>query len=223
MQHLGTILQIQKIERKRSIEGVCVDTQILFLIGTFARTFWITDTMLKDFFLTYIELLLSYVLLGYTLYLCLWKYNDFSVLENLNRKEIPIYFRWYVIFAISAVLSYFYFPGNEGQSFDLQMLVSLNIYSEAGGLLPQIIVVNKEKDSSNVSQYYIVFLSFSRICRLMFWVKMYTDDNSFIFLMVADFLHSIMVSGFIYTFFKNLNKLTLPTIYNSDADKKKVF
>jgi len=32
-----------------------------------------------------------------------------------------------------------------------------------------------------------------------------------------------MVSGFIYTFFKNLNKLTLPTIYNSDADKKKVF
>lgn len=226
MQHLGTILQIQKIETKRSIEGVCVDTQILFLIGTVARTFWITDTMLKDFFLTYIELLLSFVLLGYTLYLCLWKYNDFTVLDNLNRQEIPIYFRWYVIFAISAFLSYFYFPGNDGQSFDLQMLVSLNIYAEAGGLLPQIIVVNKEKDSSNVSQYYIVFLSFSRICRLMFWVKMYTDDNSFIFLMIADFLHSIMVSGFIYTFFKNLNKLTLPTMnigYNSDTDKKKVF
>ena len=223
MQHLGTILQIQKIEAKRSIEGVCVDTQILFLIGTFARTFWITDTMLKDFFLTYIELLLSYGLLIYTLYLCLWKYNDYTVIENLNRKEIPIYFRWYVIFAISLLLSYFYFPGNDGQAWDLQMLVSLNIYAEAGGLLPQIIVVNKEKDSSNFSQYYIIFLSFSRICRLMFWVKMYSDDNSFIFLMIADFLHSIMVSGFIYSFFKNLNKLSLPTINRDEIHQKKIF
>jgi len=164
----------------------------------------------------------SYALLIYTLYLCLWKYNDFSVAESLNRKEIPIYFRWYVILAISLVLSYFYFPGNEGQSFDLQMLVSLNIYAEAGGLLPQIIVVNKEKDSSNFSQYYIIFLSFSRICRLMFWVKMYTDDNSFIYLMVADFIHALMVSGFIFTFFKNLNKLTLPTI-NKEEHTKKIF
>lgn len=225
LQHIGTILQIQKIESRRSIEGVCVDTQILFLIGTFARMFWITDTMLKDFFLTYIELLVSYGLLGYTLYLCLWKYNrEFSLMEALNRKEIPIYFRWYVILVISIVLSWFYFPGNEGQNWDLQMLVSLNIYAEAGGLLPQIIVVNKEKDSSNFSQYYIVFLSFSRICRLMFWVKMYTDDNSFIFLMVADFLHSLMVSGFIYSFFTNLNKLSLPTI-NRDTGHagKKIF
>lgn len=223
MQHIGVIIQIHKILKRNSIEGVCVDTQILFLIGTFARGFWILDTMLKDFWLSYIELLVSCGLLIFTLYLCLWKFNDFSIFASLNRTEIPIYFRWYVILLLSMVLSYFYFPGNEGQAWDLQMLVSLNIYADAGGLIPQIIVVNKEKDSTNFSQLYLVFLSFSRVFRLIFWIKMYMDDNNFIFLIIADILHCLMVSGFIYSFFKNFNKLTLPTINSKEENTKKIF
>jgi hypothetical protein len=222
-QHIGTLLQILRIEKKKDIEGVCVDTQILFLLGALARCVWVTDTMLKDFTLTYVELALALVSLVYTLYICLFKYNGaFTLGQCLNNKSIPIFFRWYVIFSVSAVLSYFFFPGNDGQGWDIQMLVSLNIFSEAAGLLPQIYAVNSQKDSNIVSSFYLVCLSISRVLRLYFWIQMNDEENSFRFLLVADVLHLIMVSGFIYTFFKNLNQFKLPTETKRD-DGKKIF
>lgn len=220
-QHVGTIFQIKRIENKRDTEGVCVDTQILFLFGALARMIWIHDTMLKDYYLTYIELLLAFTSLLYTLYICLFKYNNgFPLSSILNNTSLPIFIRWYVILAVSVILSYFFFPGNEGQKFDVQMFVSLNIFAEAAGLLPQIACVNAQKDSNIFSSFYLMCLSVSRILRLFFWIKMYADDNSFLFLMCADILHLIMVSGFIYTFFKNLNSMTLPTDKSEDKANK---
>jgi uncharacterized protein with PQ loop repeat len=222
-QHFGTVLQILRIEKKRDIEGVCVDTQILFLLGAIARCFWVTDTMLKDFFLTYVELALALTTLIYTLYICLFKYNGVqSIGQCINNKNIPIVFRWYSIFTVSAILSYFFFPGNEGQKWDIQMLVSLNIFSEAAGLLPQIYAVNSQKDSNIVSSFYLICLSVSRILRLYFWIQMNDEENSFRFLLIADVLHLIMVSGFIYSFFKNLDQYMLPTESKRD-DGKKIF
>ena len=222
-QHVGTILQINRIEKKRDTEGVCVDTQILFLLGAIARMFWITDTVLKDFYLTYLELVLAVITLCYTLYICLFKYHGtFTLLQSLNNSLLPVYLRWYVISGISLVLSYFFFPGNEGQKFDIQMFVSLNIFSEAAGLLPQIYSVNSQKDSNMFSSLYLLCLSISRVFRLIFWIKMYLDDNSFLFLVFADVLHLLMVSGFIYSFFKNLDLMMLPTETKRD-DGKKIF
>lgn len=223
-QHLGTVLQINRIEKKESTEGVSVDTQILFLIGAFARLIWVRDTMLKDFWLTYLEILLALTSLVYTLYICLFKYNGpYTVLESINKSSMPIYIRWYVLFIACAILSYFIFPGNEGQKFDLQMFVSLNMFTEAAGLLPQIYTVNKERDSNNFSSLYLIFLSFSRVLRLIFWIKMYMDNSSFIFLMIADIIHLFMVSGFVYSFFKNLDVFALPTDTRSGGLDKKMF
>jgi hypothetical protein len=221
-QHIGTILQINRIERKRDTEGVCVDTQILFLLGAIARMFWITDTTLKDFYLTYLELLLAVVTLSYTLYICLFKFNGTStLLQSINNSSLPIYLRWYVIFGISLIMSYFFYPGSEEkQKVDIQMFVSLNIFSEAAGLLPQIYAVNSQKDSNMFSSLYLICLSISRVFRLIFWIKMYYDDNSFLFLIFADVLHLLMVSGFIYSFFKNLDLMLLPTETKRDDDKK---
>src|SRR4051812_46633053 len=84
LQHIGTFLQIKKIQAIRSNEGVCVDTQILFLIGALARIVWISDTQLKNFWLTYVELILALLTLSYCLYLCLVKYNTSSVAEIIN-------------------------------------------------------------------------------------------------------------------------------------------
>lgn len=224
-QHIGTILQIMRIEKKRDIEGVCVDTQILFLIGAIARYIWIYDTILKYFYLTYIELVLAVVSLLYTLYICLFKYNgSLTIFQMLNNTKIFILFRWYSILAISCVLSYFYFPGNEGQHYDIQMFVSLTMYTEAAGLLPQIYAVNTQKDSNIFSSFYLVFLTVSRIMRLLFWLKMTIDNgNEFMFLIIADVLHLVMVSGFIYSFFKNLDTLMLPTQENKYDSGKKIF
>jgi len=209
-QHIGTLIQIKKIEKKRSTEGVCVDTQILFFIGALARVIWISDTQLKNFWLTYVELVLAFLTISYCLYICLVKYSQASFLESLNRTEIMIIMRWYFILVVSSVLAFFFFPGNSGQWWDVQMLVSLSIYIEAAGLLPQIFITNKEKDSNNFSSLYLVFLSISRVMRLIFWFRMYVDSNGFGFLILADFIHCIMVSGFVWSFFKNLDKFTLP-------------
>jgi len=223
-QHIGTILQIQKIEKKKSTEGVCVDTLILFLIGAVSRVIWINDTELKKLWITYIELLLAFITLLYSLYLCLFKYNyQMTFFESINRTEIFILIRWYVILGISIILAYFFFPGNEGQSFDLQMLVSLSIYCEAGGLLPQIYITNKEKDSNNFSSLYLVFLSISRALRILFWFKLYEDDNGFGFLILADLIHCFMLSGFVYSFFTNLNKFSLPQINDERSKMQKIF
>ena len=221
IQHLGTTLQIKHILKKRDTEGVCVDTQVLFLTGALARCVWINDTMLKDFTLTYFELLLALGTLGYTLYLCFFRFNGVhSTSEILNNKLLPVYLRWYVILSASLIGAFFFFPGNEGQSFDIQMFVSLNIFAEAAGLIPQIYSVNSQKDSDIISKLYLVCLSISRLMRLMFWFKMYMEDNSFGFLILADVLHLFMVSGFVYSFFKNLNTFSLPTDSRRDAGKK---
>lgn len=222
-QHVGTLIQIQKIEKKRSTEGVCVDTQILFLFGAIARVVWITDTQLKNFWLTYVELLLAFITILYCLYICLIKYSNTSFVDSLNRTEIVIFIRWYSIFIISLLLAFFFFPGNSGQWFDIQMLVSLSIYSEAGGLLPQIVITNKEKDSNNFSGLYLVFLSISRVMRLCFWFKMYMDSNGFGFLILADLIHCFMVSGFVWSFFQNLDKFTLPQVVDERSQNKRIY
>lgn len=220
-QHLGTFLQILRIENRKDIEGVSVDTQILFLIGAIARIVWITDTMLKDSFLTYVELALAGITLLYTLFICFFKYNlEYSTMSLVNNKKIPIFVRWYVVLLVCAGLSYFYYPGDEEAAYDIQMLVSLTIFTEAAGLLPQIFYVNKEKDSANFSYFYLIFLTISRIFRLCFWIQMYMEGNDFGFLMYADLIHLLMVSGFIWSFFRNLNGLSLPTNDKSKSVKK---
>jgi hypothetical protein len=212
-QHIGTILQIQRIERKKSIEGVSIDTQILFLIGTIARYFWIHDTILKSYYVTYIELFLSVLTLSYTLYICLFKYNKFkSVFSLICGSSLPIFFRWYVLLIPTSILSYYYFPGKgDSSELDIQMLVSLNIYIEAAGLIPQIYTVISEKDSRIFSSFYLIFLAVSRICRLLFWVKMYLQTSDFEFLIIADVLHLVVFIVFVYFYFSNFDKLLLPT------------
>jgi|LauGreDrversion4_2_1035121.scaffolds.fasta_scaffold1001912_1 hypothetical protein len=223
-QHLGTILQIRHIMKKRETEGVCVDTQVLFLIGALSRCIWITDTMLKDFTLTYFELLAALLTLGYTLYLCLFKLNGiYSISQILQNKLLPFYFRWYVIFAVSLVASFFFHPGNESHSYDIQMFVSLNIFVEAAGLIPQIYSVNSQKDSNIFSKLYLMCMSISRFLRLLFWFRMYMEDQGFAYLIIADVLHLFMVSGFVFSFMKNLNNFSLPTTDNRLDMGKKIF
>jgi hypothetical protein len=225
VQHLGTILQIARIERKKDTEGVCLDTQILFLIGAISRIIWVNDTMLKDLTLTYVDNALAMISIIYTIYLCLFKYNsEYSITVPINNKSIPFFCRWYFIAVVSAVLSYFFFPGNEEQSYDIQMFVSMNIFVEAAGFLPQIYAVNKKKDSNIFSSFYVACLSISRVARLLFWFKMYMEDDSgFLYLIVADVLNLIMVWGFVYSFFKNFDSLILPTETKREDFGKKIY
>jgi hypothetical protein len=52
---------------------------------------------------------------------------------------------------------------------------------------------------------------------------MYFDDNGFIFLMIADFIHCIAVSSFVYSFFTNLDSFSLPQTIDERSHNKRIF
>ena len=68
-QHMATLFQIMKILRKRNNELVSLETNVLFLIGALSRIGWMWDSMLKHFWLAYIEIFLAIGSLGYIIYL----------------------------------------------------------------------------------------------------------------------------------------------------------
>ena len=56
---------------------------------------------------------------------------------------------------------------------------------------------------------YIFCLAVSRFLRLLFWYKLYYDGDSFICLMVADLLHTVLLSDFTYKYLKDKNKASI--------------
>lgn len=220
LQHLGMILQILRILRLKSAESVSVDTLILFVFSTLARSYWMHDTILMESYFTYVEIICG---LGATFYLCyltLIKFNsENSPLDSLNNKLIPLVLRWYFMLIISAIASYFIFPGNEGQSFDIQMLVSFSIFTEATNLIPQIFFLKAKKDSHDISQVYNILMLCSRFLRLIFWLKLYFDNDSIEFLIFADILNLVMVGSYVYSTFKFKDGFSLPVGMEKSSNK----
>jgi len=223
LQHFGMILQILKMKKLKSAESVSVDTLILFLFSTLSRFIWTSDTILAESYFTYLELVVGLTVIIYLLYLTFIKYNyENSPIDLINNNLIPIFFRWYIILLISLVLSYFIFPGNEGQKFDLQMLVSFTIFTEAANLIPQIFFLKAKKDSHDISQIYNLLILISTCFRLIFWLKLYFDSDSIEFLIFADIINLLMVGGYVYNSFKLKNGFSLP-LENEFETKNKIY
>ncbi len=224
LQHLGMTLQILKMQKLKSAESVSVDTLILFFFSTISRFIWTSDTMLKDSYFTYLELIIGLSVIVYILFLTFVKYNyENSPVDQLNNKLIPICFRWYMILLVAIVASYFIFPGNEGQSFDLQMLVSFTIFTEAANLVPQIFFLKAKKDSHDISQIYNVLMVVSRFFRLIFWLRLYFENDSIEFLIFADFVNLFMVGGYVYNSFKLQDGFSLPIENNEYESRNKIY
>lgn len=223
LQHLGMALQIMKMKRSKSAESVSVDTLILFFLSTVSRVIWTSDTILRDSYFTYLELIIGLSVIVYLLYLTFVKYNyENSPVDLINNNLIPIFFRWYVILLVALIASYFIFPGNEGQSFDLQMLVSFTIFTEAANLIPQIFFLKAKKDSQDISQIYNLLMVISRFFRLIFWIKLYLESDSIEFLIFADLVNLVMVGGYVYNTFKFQNGFSLP-LENESESRNKIY
>jgi ER lumen protein retaining receptor len=215
LQHAATIFQIMRIQTRKSTEIISWETNILFLIGAISRLVWMWDSMLSSFWLAYLELFLAFGSLIYIIIL----YRKYKVNTLLiNEINLPFYMRVEVLIPVVVLLSFFFHPGSKYLS--LQFFVSLSIFSEAMGLLPQWYIISKEKDTGNISQYYVVFLGVARLFRLIFWLQMFLQGNKFGSLIVADLLHCILLSNFVYNVIKNWNKGLLPTFGVEDKPKK---
>ena len=196
-QLIGNYILIRKIRKTKNTQGLSFDTQILNLIGAAARVIWVFDTRLKKHVFVWIELILSLAASLYIVYL-FRKYKD----NKFERVENPIKFYYILIFA--AIFSIFFHPGSKtGFKKVCQILVSLTMFLEALGLLPQIYILRKLKEIEVAIGNYLVLMALSRILRLVFWIFMWMYGDSFIFLMVADFLYTCLLGDFVYYYIKS--------------------
>lgn len=225
LQHVATIMQIMTIYRRKSIELVSIDTNYMFLLGAIFRLAWMHDSMLGDFPLAYIEVVLALFTLGFIIYVYHTYRNQASSMDFQFESETPIWTKTQVLFPIVLVLSFFFHPGDKNKYYlTLQMCVSAFIFSESIGLIPQLYMIKNNKDVGNVNHYYGVILGLSRFFRLLFWLQMFFDGMSFYSLMIADLVHTIVLADFTYNVFKNKNNYTLDLFSNGAEDKsKKVF
>ena len=209
LQHTATFFQILKMAKRQNSECISLETNILFLIGSISRCFWIPSSILTKLFITNIELLLGFSTLGYAIYLY-QKYKD----RNYFRNEIkmPIYLKLYVLLPLIIILSFFFNPGDT--YFGDQFFVSLGIYSESLGLLPQLYIIRQSKDSGDLSELYVVFLALARFLRLLFWITMFALGSRFFCLIIADIIHCIALSNFVYNVIKNWSGKGLPTSFS---------
>ena len=207
-QHTATLFQILKMTKRNNSECVSLETNILFLLGTLSRILWIPQSSLSDIYITYIEILLAITTLSYVIYL----YQKNKV-RNFYSNEIrlPPYLKLYILIPLIAVLSFFFNPGDS--YFTDQIFVSFGMLCESFGLLPQLYIIRKSKDSGDLSELYVVFLAIARISRLFFWIAMFFQGGRFFSLIVVDIIHFLALFNFVYNVVKNWSGKGLPTSF----------
>ena len=105
--HAATFFQVLKMLKKKNSECISLETFVLFLIGSLSRMIWTFDSLLKDYFLNYVELTLSVFLLGYAIYLQ-QKYVESNYC--INDVKLPIFLKLYVLIPVVFVLSLLFNP-----------------------------------------------------------------------------------------------------------------
>ena len=207
-QHAATLFQILKMTKRNNSECVSLETNILFLIGTISRIIWIPQSSLSDIYITYIEILLAIITLSYVIYL--YQKNKVRNFYS-NEIKLPPYLKLYILIPLISVLSFFFNPGDS--YFTDQIFVAFGMFSESFGLLPQLYIIRKSKDSGDLSELYVVFLAIARFLRLFFWIAMFIQGGRFFSLIVADIIHFLALFNFVYNVIKNWRGKGLPTSF----------
>eukprot|EP00357_Protocruzia_adherens_P014358 CAMPEP_0115004286 /NCGR_PEP_ID=MMETSP0216-20121206/19105_1 /TAXON_ID=223996 /ORGANISM="Protocruzia adherens, Strain Boccale" /LENGTH=256 /DNA_ID=CAMNT_0002370231 /DNA_START=27 /DNA_END=797 /DNA_ORIENTATION=- len=201
-QSFASGILIYKIQKTKSIDGLSIDTQLLFLVGALSRCVWVWDTRLTSIFLIWFELVCAVILSIYIIFLCR-KYAYTAIIKV----DGPL--QWPYILAGCLILCFFFHPGSKNDYYvTIQMLVSLSMFLEAAGLMPQLYLMRKIGEVEGLTSHYIFALGVARFLRLIFWVSMYMQGETFIYLILADLLHTILLADFTYYYFRSIKSGT---------------
>ena len=74
-------------------------------------------------------------------------------------------------------------------------------------------IIRQSKDSGDLSELYVVFLALARFMRLFFWITMFISGSRYFSLIIADIIHCIALSNFVYNVIKNWSGKGLPTSF----------
>jgi ER lumen protein retaining receptor len=204
-QHAAIVFQIIKISERRNTECVSLETNILFLIGAITRIIWVSGKNGIEKYISFIEKLIAVTTLSYIIYMY-QKYKSKNFYST--QIKLPFYLRLYFLVPVIIILSLCFNPGDK--FFTDQIFVSLGIFCESVGLLPQIYILEKSKERGDISKLYLMFLAIARLLRLSFWIIMYLLGGRFFSLITADVIYCLALSNVIYDALKNCSGKGLP-------------
>ena len=194
----AALLLVYTVRNTKSVFGLSRDTQIIFFIAQIARVIWIFDTRLYKFPLASLELLLNVLLAGYAVYLC----NKYKA---TNLGTTPTYFQALPITACCGLLCLFLHPGDKGPLFfTIQMLVSFTIFMECSGLIPQFLLMVKRGEVEGITKHYVMMMGLARLFRMAFWTCMWFKGDSFMHLIIADLVHTVILADFAFLYYKSM-------------------
>ena len=203
---IGIGVLIINIQRKKHVEGISFYTQLLFAISTFSKIFFFWFTILRDFILCWIELILSLALTAYLMHLLI-KYRKISFMKENN------FWDWRIIIVVSIILSIIS-NFEKDEEFEIsQMMIRFSIILEAIGLLPQLNFMKMERYVPQFFGYYIMTIALSRLARIGFWIfqlKYNTTGSTYYTLILADFTYLALTGDIIYNFWKHYNNTLIP-------------
>lgn len=218
IQDIGVIYQIYYcVNKKKNTDCISLDTQILFFMSIIARSIWVFDTELEEYALTYIELVLSYLVQTYFIVYVIVSRNE-SFIEQIFGIKGKFYEKWYFLGGISGLLGLLIHPSNRYHFWDRQILVSVYFFSEAVSLIPQIPVMFREKEVGSFTNIYIFFLIFSKFVRMIFWLSCWSDGKDYFYLIIADFINLVLINGLTISFYCNLDIMKLPFFNETKKD-----
>mmetsp|Transcript_7640 Transcript_7640/g.4097 ORF Transcript_7640/g.4097 Transcript_7640/m.4097 type:complete len:112 (-) Transcript_7640:22-357(-) len=99
-------------------------------------------------------------------------------------------------------MSFCFHPGTKGDYYwSMQMLVSFSMFIEALGLLPQLFLMRKSGEVEGMTSHYMMCLGLSRLIRLFFWLALWMEGDLFVYLVLADLMHTFLLADFAYYYF----------------------
>ena len=203
MQHFASGILITKILKQKTLEGLAFGTQIIFLVGALIRCVWVFETRLINEPVVWIELVASVVISSYIVYL-FQKYRH-TVDPNVSNP-----FDYRILFIVCLIPSVIFHPGTKNEyGVTMQMLISFTMFVEACGLLPQIYLIRKVGECEMMTGRYLICLGISRFMRMIFWLLMYWEGDTFLYLVAADLIHTALLGDFVYYYMKNKNEETI--------------
>ena len=205
---LGYIIQLvasailfYRIRTVKSIYGLCIDTQICFLLSSLSRLLWTVNTRIYEAngaFVTiaFLEMLLSVVAAFALVY-------HFVQLRHTTTVSVPMYLSYKVLIPISLGFAYIVNPGG-WFNVSSQLLVAFNMYVEAAALVPQLWLIRKMEDVEALTSHYVGLLVIARGVRMVFWIVLFMDGDRFLCLFFADVFHTVLSADYLYLWIRKL-------------------
>jgi len=204
--HLASIvLLLLKIETQRSVAGISLKTQILYVI--------VFSSRYLDLFFSYIDLyntLMKIFFLSSSYYVVYLIKTRFKASYDKNVDKFPAQYLVGGCFLLSLIF-------NEGIGFEWwEIIWAFSIVLEAVAILPQLFMLQATGEVENITSHYVFALGGYRALYILNWIVRYFTEGYVSWLAwTAGVIQTVLYADFFYYYFQSklygTGRLVLPS------------